>query len=936
MLRSKWVLTLVATCMLQILPIESKAILGIDLGSLYMKVALVQRGAPLEIVTNLHSKRKTENMILFDAGTRFYGADASSLLARKPQKTPVSMSIMLGRDDEHPAVKVLEKRHFPIVPKYNESRYGSYVTIEGEDYTPEELVAMLLHHAKDIAQVYAGEQGAVGSAAAAARDCVLTVPSFATAHERRALLDAASLADLNVLGLIEENTASALHFAMDKLYEDAQILLFYNLGASSLQVTIVKIHSYSMKGGGTSTSKTKEQTVGSIEVLGKAWDSTLGGKEFDDRVVEYLADTFNEAWDKKRGDGQKKDVRVNARAMTKLRIQANKVKHVLSANSEIPIYMESLYDDTALSTQMTRAKLEELCHDLTERAVTPVHTALKMANLTLDDITGIELIGGGMRIPKVRAELSKALNGMELGMHINSDESMALGASFHGANVSTAFRVRHVGLTDVTPFSIAISLEDLIADEKAGFFGGKKKKDSDDEEKWSKHATIFKKLGKMGVKKTIAFTHDKDVQCALDYEESDMLPEGTEKGIGRYNITGVNEFAKEMEEKGLGKPKLSLQFELSTSGLTRLVKAEAAVEEMYTVEEEVEVDDENQESENDTNATTEEKSDDKAESETKEDDDKKEKSSSEDNSTEAEDEESKKAEKKKKTIKVQKEKKRVHRRPLVVKSYNVGRIQPYSEELVEESTAKLAALAKKDMERVQLEEARNKVESYVYFIRNKLLDDEEAIGKVSTEEQREAVSKFAEETEEWMYDEGATADLATLEERYLAMSEPAEKMFTRVTESHARPEAILALQEKLIKVEELMKKWETTHPQVTEEERSEVLSKVETIKTWITEKEAEQAKKEAHEDPAFFSKDVPVQTKSLEGLVKRLSRKPKPKVKKSENATSTDNTTTANSTNTDEDEAKADEKEEDSKEDSKSEEKSESESKQDSKTDDEL
>merc|ERR1712157_337698 len=203
---------------------------------------------------------------------------------------------------------------------------------------------------------------------------------------------------------------------------------------------------------------------------------------------------------------------------------------------------------------------------------------------------------------------------------------------------------------------------------------------------------------------------------------------------------------------------------------------------------------------------------------------------------------------------------------------------------------KLEDLAKKDAERVLVEEARNKVESYVYFIRNKLVDDEEQIGKVSTEEQRDAVSKFAEETEDWMYDDGSTADLATLEDRYNELSAPMEEILFRASEMSARPEAIEALQAKLKKVEELVKKWETTHPQITEEERSDVLAKVDNAKSWIYEKIAEQDKKEPHEEPAFASTDVPKQAKSTQGLVKRLSKKPKPKVEKS-------NTTDSNSSN---------------------------------------
>lgn len=579
--------------------VESKAILGVDLGTLYMKVALVQRGAPLEIVTNFHSKRKTEQMILFDSGTRFYGADASSLLARKPLKTPVQMTLMLGRDEEHPCVKTLEERHHPVLPQYNETRSGLSMSVDNQDFTPEELVAMVLNHAKDMTQAYAGELGK--DAKTAPRECVLTVPAFSTIHERRALLDAAQLADLNVLGLLEENTAAALHYAMDKQFPDPKLFVFYNMGGSSVQVSVVRLHNYNI----TSGLGAKPKTVGALEILSKSWDSTLGGQSFDQRIVEYLADEFNTQWDDKRKDGAKKDIRTIPRAMTKLRLQANKVKHVLSANMEIPIFMDSLYDDCALNTHMTRQKLEELCADLVVRATKPVYDALGFANISLNDVDGIEMIGGGMRIPRVQADLKKTLNDIELGMHINADESMALGAAFYGANISTAFRVRHVGLLDVNPYPIAITLKELEEETKIkGFFGGAKKEGGEnDGNPWGKHATILKAFGKLGVKKTIAFTHDRDIHCALDYEESDTLPEGTPLALDRWNVSGVADFANEMEEKRLGKPKIALQFQLTESGLTALLKAEATVEEIYMVEEEVEVEVDEDETTKATNVT---------------------------------------------------------------------------------------------------------------------------------------------------------------------------------------------------------------------------------------------------------------------------------------------------------------------------------------------
>ncbi len=433
---------------------------------------------------------------------------------------------------------------------------------------------MVLSHAKDITAAY-GVEGTI-------TDCVLTVPSFYTQHERSALLDAAALADLNVLALIDENTAAGLHYGIDRIEEEPVNVLFYNMGASALQVSVMQFHSYEKK-----EKYSKSRKVGSFQVLGKAWDASLGGTAFDARIVDFMATEFNEQWNAKRNDGETKDVRKYPRPMAKLRIQANKVKHVLSANSDFPIFIDALYDDTNYQSHLSRSKFEEICHDLLERSVVPIENALKAANMTLDDIHGVELIGGGMRVPKVQEEIQASLGGkVELGMHINSDESMALGAAFHGANVSTAFKVRHVGMTDINPFPIAVSLEDLDSEPAA-----------EGEEEWSKEATIFKANGKVGVKKTIAFTHDQEIACSLDYAEGESIPEGTSPSIEKYNVTGIVAFAKEMEEKGLSKPKISLQFELSSSGIVKLIKAEGAVEETYTVTEEVEVDDEEEEEE---------------------------------------------------------------------------------------------------------------------------------------------------------------------------------------------------------------------------------------------------------------------------------------------------------------------------------------------------
>jgi hypoxia up-regulated 1 len=860
----------------------SKVILGVDLGSLYMKVALVQTNSPIEIVTNMHSKRKTEQMILFDQGTRFYGADASSLLGRKPTSTSQVMTAFLGRSHDHPDVQILAERHYPIIPSHNETRSGVCLTIDGQTFTPEELVAMVLTHAKDITVAFGVKTQP--------RDCVLTVPSFYTQHERRAILDAAILADLNVLALIDENTAAALHYGIDRVDEEPHNVMFYNMGANALQVSILKYHSYARK----ESTYSKAKNVGTFEVLAKAWDSSLGGVAFDDRIVQFMADEFNTMWNKKRNDGVIKDVRKYPRAMAKLTIMANKVKHVLSANNDFPIFIDALHDDINYQSHLSRAHFEELCHDLLLRTPKPIQTALEQANMTLADIHAFEVIGGGFRIPKIQEDVQAAIGSLEFGMHINGDESMALGAAFHGANISTAFRVRHIGMTDINPFPISatfVNLEEKASGMLKRFFGlGHKSandsKDKDAETIWSKQATVFKANGKTGVKKTIAFSHDKDIACGLDYEDYQYLPAGTQHAIERYNITGIADFAKEMEEKGLGKPKVSMQFEISTSGIAQLVKAEASVEEIVIVQEEVPIEDEKPESENAASSEQkdgkDEKADTSSEEQPKASEEAKEGDSADATAEGAASDNKTEAPKEKKTKMVDKEKKMVHKRALSFTVYHVGSIRPYSQPIMEESKEKLQVLATKDKERMMLEEARNDYESYIYKIRNKLADEEEAIAAISTQEQRDELSRLAMEAEDWMYDEGYDADYTTYKAKYATLTEPAEKIFFRVAEVENRAKAISALNTTLKKVEELMKKWETTKPQITAEERAEVLAQVEEVRKWIEEKEAAQAAHDPTIDPLFTSAEVPLQTKAIESLVSKLNKRPKPAPKKEE------------------------------------------------------
>lgn len=243
----------------------------------------------------------------------------------------------------------------------------------------------------------------------------------------------------------------------------------------------------------------------------------------------------------------------------------------------------------------------------------------------------------------------------------------------------------------------------------------------------------------------------------------------------------------------------------------------------------------------------------------------------------------------------------------MVNSYHVGDIQPYNADIRAESKAKLMELARKDNERMMLEETRNNYESYIYLIRNKLIDQEEEITAVTTQEQRDELSTSAVEAEDWMYDEGYDASLEVYNQKLADLKAPAEKVFYRVAEVPARENAIASLTKKLKKVGDLMTKWETTMPQITEEERKDVLVKVESVRQWITEKQEAQEGADPASDPVFTSKEVPLQTKEIEALVGKLSKRPKP-VPKKEEKNETDTTSEEDSSaDTEETDAKSEE-----------------------------
>lgn len=810
-----------------------------------------------------------------------FGSDSYALMGRKPELTFSNIYRMLGRDAEHPIMQEFKKQYFPYQIYANETTGATTLKMEQTQYTPEELMALILQHVKDMSEAVGGK---------AIKDCVITVPSSFTQHEREAVYTAADIADLKVLSLIEENTAAALHYSLDRTFETPTNVMFFNMGAGSTQVSVAQFSSQSVKEGG------KNKTVGSFEVLGKAWDSSLGGFNFDVRLAELLADRFNTAWSKK-ASGKDKDLRDFTLPMTKLRVQANKVKEILSANNEFPVKAEQLHADVDLNTKVTRAEFEAACEDLFARITGPIDQALARANLTLADIGSVELLGGGVRMPRVKKLLDEYFSATktEVGQHLNGDEAMAMGAAFKAANLSTAFRVRKVGANDVSNFGVSVRLNTIHSDAAAsgglfgGLFGSSKPatpavEGSTTEEVWSKFTSLYPTGSAVPSKtKTVAFTYDKDINCRVEYDEAQLnaLPAGTDSLIATYNITGVAAFAKEHEAKGLGVPKVHLSFGLDTSGIVSLVKAEATLELPAEKEEKVEVEAESAESTDDTTETAAaaetdaEKKDTDVDAETKSEDAKEEKK-------EEKKEEEKKSDKKKAPKKAKKatkdaKKDRLIRKALKIDTdYTATRPHKWTPAQIAEAKSRRYALKEADDLKKATEAALNDLEGYIYKVKNTIEDQEKELKTVSTDEQRQEVVDLASSTMEWMEDEGRDQTIAVYAARQKDIRTLAEPIFKRLKEVPARKEAIAKARKSLKAVAAKIDSWEMDKPHITTEEKEKILAAVKKAEEWIDEKETAQAAASPFEKPVFESTEVPAQLKPVSLIFEKISNKPKP------------------------------------------------------------
>lgn len=397
--------------------------IGIDLGTTYSCVGYWKNDR-VEIIPNDMGNRTTPSYVAFTDTDRLIGDAAYNQVAMNPHNTVFDAKRLIGRRFRDQEVQS-DMKHWPFKVIEKDSKPYAQVEFRGETkvFSPEEISSMVLLKMKQIAEAYIGQP--VPSA-------VITVPAYFNDSQRQATKDAGAIAGLNVLRIINEPTAAAIAYGLDKRSKTEQNILIYDLGGGTFDVSLLAIDN------------------GIFEVKATAGDTHLGGEDFDNIMVNHFSSEF------KRKHG--KDLSNNPRAMRRLRTACERAKRTLSSATQASIEIDSLMDGIDFYTSLTRARFEELCGDLFRSTLEPVEKVLRDSKIDKRDVHDIVLVGGSTRIPKIQKLVSDFFGGKELSKSINPDEAVAYGAAVQAAILTgdTSEKTQDLLLLDVTPLSLGI------------------------------------------------------------------------------------------------------------------------------------------------------------------------------------------------------------------------------------------------------------------------------------------------------------------------------------------------------------------------------------------------------------------------------------------------------------------------------------------------
>ena len=467
------------------------SVVGVDFGSLNTVIA-VARNRGVDVITNEVSNRATPSLVGFGPKSRYLGEAAKTQEISNLKNTVGSLKRLAGRSITHPDVQI--EQQFISAPLVDvNGQVGAEVTYLGkkEKFTATQLIAMFLGKIK---------QTTANETKLAVSDLVMSVPHWFTDVQRRALLDAAEIAGLKLLRLINDTTAAALGYGITKLdlpaaEETPRRVAFVDVGHSDYTVSIV------------------EFKKGELAVKATAFDRHFGGRNFDKALVDHLHKEFHGKY--------KIDIYSNPRATSRVYAAAEKVKKILSANQQAPLNIESLMNDVDVSAMITRAEFETMVEPILARVEAVLDQALAEAKLSKDDIDVVELVGGGARVPAIK-ERVQAFFGKPLSFTLNQDEAIARGCAFSCAILSPIFKVRDFAVQDVISYPIEFAWE--------------KAPDIPDEDT---SLVVFNKGNLMPSTKILTFYRKQPFDLEARYAKPEDLPATINPWIGRFSVKGV-------------------------------------------------------------------------------------------------------------------------------------------------------------------------------------------------------------------------------------------------------------------------------------------------------------------------------------------------------------------------------------------------------------
>ncbi|XP_067002789.2 heat shock protein 70 A2 [Anabrus simplex] len=480
--------------------------IGIDLGTTYSCVGVWQHGK-VEIIANDQGNRTTPSYVAFTDAERLIGDAAKNQVAMNPANTVFDAKRLIGRKYDDPKIQD-DFKHWPftVVNEYGKPKIQVEYKYAVRRFAPEEISSMVLTKMKETAEAFLG---------AKVRDAVITVPAYFNDSQRQATKDAGAIAGLNVLRIINEPTAAALAYGLDKNLKGEKKVLIFDLGGGTFDVSILTIDEGSL-----------------FEVKCTAGDTHLGGEDFDSRLVNYLADEFRKK--------HFKELSNNKRALRRLRTAAERAKRTLSSSTEAGIEIDALLDGIDFYTKVTRARFEQMCSDLFSSTIRTVQTALTDANMSKSDIDDVLLVGGSTRIPKIQRLLQDFFCGKTLNLSINPDEAVAYGAAVQAAilNGDSSSQIQDVLLVDVTPLSLGIETAGGIMN------------------------NIVERNSRIPCKQTQLFTTCSDNQTVVTIQvfEGERAMTRNNNLLGTFDLTGIPPAPR-------GKPKIEVTFDLDANGI---------------------------------------------------------------------------------------------------------------------------------------------------------------------------------------------------------------------------------------------------------------------------------------------------------------------------------------------------------------------------------